>query len=224
MPGATPSSTRSSHRSGATPPADRCRSSASSRAAPIMVPVRSPPFATPTRRRRNPPTALTPASNSHLANERPSSEPPQPRCTSVCRSGATRPAGKTHRRTLTGIRRPWSQWRRLTHCPSRQLTRNSPGWSMPSDPYLLSGDRAGLALSSRSLSRSNDSTKRAVSTDRADFLYVFKAALNGPHAPPPGRASDPSLSRSGPATPSPVGWRGEREAQGAAADGSAEGR
>ena len=29
----------------------------------------------------------------------------------------------------------------------------------------------------------------------ANFLYVFKAARNGPHAPPPGRASDapPSL-------------------------------
>lgn len=27
-----------------------------------------------------------------------------------------------------------------------------------------------------------------------NFLYVFKAALNGPHAPPPGRASDAPLS------------------------------
>ncbi len=50
------------------------------------------------------------------------------------------------------------------------------------------------------------------------FLYVFKAALNGPHAPPPGRAPAAAAVALRPTRLTPGGWRGEREARRAAAE------
>ncbi|GAA4569624.1 hypothetical protein GCM10023176_26620 [Micromonospora coerulea] len=54
------------------------------------------------------------------------------------------------------------------------------------------------------------------------FLYVFKAALSGPHAPPPGRVSDHSLGRSRPATQHARRLARTAETLGAAEDDSAE--
>ncbi|MEU9829329.1 hypothetical protein [Micromonospora chersina] len=57
---------------------------------------------------------------------------------------------------------------------------------------------------------------------RSKFLYVFKAALNGPRAPPPGRAPAAAAVALRRSRLSPRGWRGEWGARSAAADGSAE--
>ncbi len=54
------------------------------------------------------------------------------------------------------------------------------------------------------------------------FCTSIKAARDGPHAPPPGRASVAPLALRLRPRNTPGGWRGEREAQGAAADGIAE--
>ncbi len=44
------------------------------------------------------------------------------------------------------------------------------------------------------------------------FLYVFKAARNGPHAPPPGRAPAAAAVALRPSRLTPGGWRGQRGA------------
>ncbi len=46
------------------------------------------------------------------------------------------------------------------------------------------------------------------------FLYVFKAALDGPHAPPPGRVPAAAAVALRPSRLMPDGWRGERGARG----------
>lgn len=46
------------------------------------------------------------------------------------------------------------------------------------------------------------------------FLYVFKAALDGPHAPPPGRAPAAAAVALRPSRLTPGGRRGKREARG----------
>ena len=55
------------------------------------------------------------------------------------------------------------------------------------------------------------------SADRAEYLHLFKAALDGPHAPPPGRAPAAAAVALRPSRLMPGGWRGEREARRAAA-------
>ncbi|GIJ42876.1 hypothetical protein Vwe01_62010 [Micromonospora andamanensis] len=50
------------------------------------------------------------------------------------------------------------------------------------------------------------------------FFTSIKAALNGPHAPPPGRVSVAPLALRLRPRNTPGGWRGGREAEGAAAE------
>ena len=45
----------------------------------------------------------------------------------------------------------------------------------------------------------------------SNFLYVFKAARNGPLTPPPGRELGPPLSLWAESRKQPVGWRGSAE-------------
>lgn len=63
---------------------------------------------------------------------------------------------------------------RLTNYPIRPWRKALQHSSMPSDPYLLSGDRAGQVPSSRYLLRSSDFGKRASRADRAESLQVIE--------------------------------------------------
>lgn len=71
-----------------------------------------------------------------------------------------------------------------------------------------------LALSCRTYVQAD----RAAGESGSKFLYVFKAALNGPHAPPPGRASVAALALRLRPRNTPGGWRGSGKPQGAAAE------
>ena len=61
-------------------------------------------------------------------------------------------------------------------------------------PPTLSGVSQGLDTDLSCTSRDRDSRLPACCEN---FLYVFKAARNGPHAPPPGRAPAAPLSLCG---------------------------